>query len=554
MSGSFTPEQRIHIVDAFACTLYHRVKQHPTQNDIADIIAELHGSLRRLNVEAGDFHSLLRDPRSAYSGQLVTVIDDCDGTLRHLQYTLDNQGRALGVIRSQLWSRISTINRLIDAVQMQHPRGMQTTPRPPGGHGRGGRRDSKDSIPRSSSRNDYSYYYTTPTSKPKTVPPPIPPKIPLDKPYIQVGDQPSSEYDSSGYSYILTTSISTNNTTAKDNTDPRFVRSPSRSQYHHRRGNSLPIGRMDTPFIPRDSNASTHVSELPGSSSFRAQPIPFTSSSSQSVPAIESGLAPDSHGQPISMDAEWTKIDRDIVSPGVLELAGVRYEARPSYVAVLGRLSKDQISAFARQTANYRAGRPIHPEDWQLASGKGRVPKTQRRTSDSSNSSKAESIASRATVDPRRKRRSTTSDVPPKSVLKKRSMNRVRFDPNLEEIKPKPSSVQDDREKTHPSRSQSYDERDRIYELSGDSPHRRPRSASRASSMNDRPRSYSYDVDRDYYSPSSGYEDYDRRSHRSDGRRSRLSISGTANRLLSALSSKGSSQSQSRGDRDLAYN
>ncbi|CAG9994308.1 unnamed protein product [Clonostachys byssicola] len=503
MSGTFTPEQRIHIVDSFACTLYHRVKQHPTQNDIADIIGELHGSLRRLNVEAGDFNSLLRDPRSAYSGQLVSVIDDCDGTLRHLQYTLDNQGRALGVIRSQLWSRISTINRLIDAVQMQHRRGMQTTSRPPGGRGRGGRRNSKDLTPRSSSRDDYSYHPTPTSSQPKTVPPPVPPKIPLDKPYNQVGDSSSPEYDNSGYSYILTTSISTNDTTAKDNTDRRFVRSPSRSQYHHRR-------------------------------------------------VIESGLAPDSYGQPIPMDAEWTKIDRDIVSPGILELAGVRYEARPSYVAVLGRLSKDQISAFARQTANYRAGRPIHPEDWQLF--KQRVPKTQRRTSDSSNSSQAESIALRLTVDPRRKRRSTTSDVPPKSVLKKRSMNRVRFDPNPEEINPEPSSVQGDREKAHPSRSQSYDERDHIYELSGSSPPRRPRSASRASSMNDRPRSYSYDVDRDYYSPSSGYDDYDRRSHRSDGRRSRLSISGTANRLLSALSSKGSSQSQSRGDRDLAYN
>jgi hypothetical protein len=440
---------------------------------------------------------------------------------------------------------------LIDAVQMQHHRGMQTTPRPPGGRGRGGRRDSKDSIPRSNSRNDHSYYPIPTNSNPRTAPPPIPPKIPLDKPYNQVADPPSSKPDNSGYSYILTTSISTNDTTAKDNMDPSFVRSPSRSHSHHRRGNSLPIGRMDTAFIPRDSYVSTHLSELPGSSSFRN---PFASSPSQRVPGIESGLAPDSHGQPIPLDAEWTKIDRDIVSPGVLELAGVRYEARPSYVAVLGRLSRDQISAFARQTANYRAGRPIHPEDWQLSSGKGRVPKTQRRTSDSSNSSKAESIASRATVDPRRKRRSTTSDVPPKSVLKKRSMNRVRFDPNPEEIKPKPSSVQNDREKAHPSRSQSYDERDHIYELSGDSPPRRPRSASRASSMNDRPRSYSYDVDRDYYSPSSGYDDYDRRSHRSDGRRSRLSISGTANRLLSALSSKGSSQSQGRSDRDLAYN
>ncbi|VUC33731.1 unnamed protein product [Clonostachys rosea] len=553
MSGTSTPEQRIHIVDTFACTLFHRIKQHPTQNDIADIIGELHGSLRRLTVEASDLNSLLRDPRSAYSGQLLSVINDCDGTLRHLQYTLDHQGRALGVIRSQLWNRISSISRLIDAVQMQN-RGMHATPRPPSGRGRGGRRPSQDSVPRSTSGDDYSYYPTPSSSNPMTAAPPIPPKIPLDKPYNQVGDPSTSESDNSSYSYILTTSIATNDAITRSNTDPRFARSSSRSQPHHRRGNSLPIARIDTPYMSRNSYGSTNVSELPGSTSFSTQSGPFPSSPSHKGPAFGSGLAPDRHGQPIPLDAEWTKIDRDIVSPGVLELSGVRYEARPSYVAVLGRLSKDQVSAFARQTANYRAGRPIQPEDWHLSGATERTPKTRRRTSDSSDSSKAESISSRGTVDPRRKRASTTSDVPPKSVLKKRSMNRVRFDPNPEEIKPKTSSVQGNREKAHPNRSQSYDERNHIYELSGGSPSRRPRSASRAGSFSDRPRSYSYDVDRDYYSPSSGYDDFDQRSYRGDGRRRRLSISGTANRLLSALSSsKGSSQSQSRRERDLAY-
>ncbi|KAK4187156.1 hypothetical protein QBC35DRAFT_241052 [Podospora australis] len=77
-----------------------------------------------------------------------------------------------------------------------------------------------------------------------------------------------------------------------------------------------------------------------------------------------SSLAPDGSGKQIPLDATWTKINRDLVSPVVLERAGVRYEARPNFVAVLGRLNSDQIAEFARQTAEVRGIR-THPRQTQ---------------------------------------------------------------------------------------------------------------------------------------------------------------------------------------------
>ncbi|KAI0844557.1 hypothetical protein F5Y00DRAFT_266476 [Daldinia vernicosa] len=68
-------------------------------------------------------------------------------------------------------------------------------------------------------------------------------------------------------------------------------------------------------------------------------------------------LAPDSKGREIPLDAKWTRIPRRLVSPDVLAGAGVRYEARPDFVAVLGELSRDEVTYFAHRTAEVRAAR-----------------------------------------------------------------------------------------------------------------------------------------------------------------------------------------------------
>lgn len=70
-----------------------------------------------------------------------------------------------------------------------------------------------------------------------------------------------------------------------------------------------------------------------------------------------SRLAPDSHGREIPLDAKWTRIKRSLVSPVVLDKAGVRYEARPEFVAVLGVIGRDKIEEWARQSAEVRNAR-----------------------------------------------------------------------------------------------------------------------------------------------------------------------------------------------------
>jgi hypothetical protein len=114
------------------------------------------------------------------------------------------------------------------------------------------------------------------------------------------------------------------------------------------------------PWRTPDSLMPPDVAELPGSLSTSPQAVPMpnhphlsTSPNSQGQPR----LAPDRYGKAIPMNAQWTKINRSLVSPEVLERAGVRYEARPTYVAILGRFSREQISEFARQSADARAAR-----------------------------------------------------------------------------------------------------------------------------------------------------------------------------------------------------
>lgn len=104
--------------------------------------------------------------------------------------------------------------------------------------------------------------------------------------------------------------------------------------------------------------------------SHAAAPIPFPSSApptsapgfpppptSAPRPQRYSRLAPDSVGNEIPLEAKWTRIKRSLVSTEVLTKAGVRYEARPDFVAVLGVLTKEQIADYARKSATLRAGR-----------------------------------------------------------------------------------------------------------------------------------------------------------------------------------------------------
>lgn len=141
-----------------------------------------------------------------------------------------------------------------------------------------------------------------------------------------------------------------------------------------------------------------------------AAPVPVPSSAAAAQPGLAppasaagqqrySRLAPDSKGSEIPLDAKWTRIRRALVSPEVLTKAGVRYEARPDFVFVLGVLTKDEISEYARKSAEVRAWRggaytdakhrpAHHDEEKRGASGK-RPP---RRHSDTESDTESEDV------------------------------------------------------------------------------------------------------------------------------------------------------------------
>ncbi|KAL7625933.1 hypothetical protein AAE478_002702 [Parahypoxylon ruwenzoriense] len=103
-----------------------------------------------------------------------------------------------------------------------------------------------------------------------------------------------------------------------------------------------------------------HVPQLPPAS-VSSHSAPRTSSISAPIitqqPQRSICLGPDSQGREIPLDAKWTRIPRRLVSPEVLAGAGVRYEARPDFVAVLGELTRNEVADFAKRTAEVRNAR-----------------------------------------------------------------------------------------------------------------------------------------------------------------------------------------------------
>lgn len=73
---------------------------------------------------------------------------------------------------------------------------------------------------------------------------------------------------------------------------------------------------------------------------------------------IREGTAPrdDTKMRPgVPHDANWTKIDRRLVSPEALDTGDEPYEVRPDYVIVLRVLSKEEIQMYAAKTEEIRA-------------------------------------------------------------------------------------------------------------------------------------------------------------------------------------------------------
>ncbi|KAI0805318.1 hypothetical protein GGR55DRAFT_681225 [Xylaria sp. FL0064] len=93
-------------------------------------------------------------------------------------------------------------------------------------------------------------------------------------------------------------------------------------------------------------------------------------------------LGPDSQGREIQPDAKWTRIRRSLVSPEVLAREGLRYEARPEFVAILGELKREDIAELARKSAEVRNGRRRGMPNTSNGPTQGRFGERRRRPED----------------------------------------------------------------------------------------------------------------------------------------------------------------------------
>ncbi|KAH7000359.1 hypothetical protein EDB80DRAFT_765671 [Ilyonectria destructans] len=335
-----------------------------------------------------------------------------------------------------------------------------------------------------------------------------------------------------------------------------IVQSPTQQQYSRSPSDQRYLNANNTGSYSGLELSSSPTSNL-GASPRSVPPLPpYVNGGAPpaygSSPRGMSRLAPDRYGMDILPDAQWTKIRRTLVSPEILERAGVRYEARPDYVAVLGRLSREQISEYARQSADARAAR--------FAGGHSRRRSERRRRdghghradsrssrdddesavydySDSTDGSEDEARRDEKGTKsypvivnpPTRNKTSPASTVLPKPILKNKNENHVRFDPEPHEVDSRsPHSLRDDRDH----------DRDRRSERSS---RRHPRESSRRYSDGERHR----DRHSDYYGSSKRHHRSDRRGSRRDDRSSKkkawgetlgaVGIGGAAVSLISVL-------------------
>lgn len=181
--------------------------------------------------------------------------------------------------------------------------------------------------------------------------------------HLMPGPSPNYNISPASHSYDARPSISLPG--QQPEATPRYAPPPTLQlppPYSHALSPTSSVMTPPPPYTSPTGSAAGAAFDLHVSTS---APLTGNDMSRYQPPSRQSSkLAPDGNGRQIPLDATWTKINRDLVSPVVLERAGVRYEARPNFVAVLGRLNSDQIADFARQTAEVRNARAPsrHPQ------------------------------------------------------------------------------------------------------------------------------------------------------------------------------------------------
>ena len=306
------------------------------------------------------------------------------------------------------------------------------------------------------------------------------------------------------------------------------------------------VGGTMRPGAEAELSSSANSQLMLGSSPSYAHSLPhYSSTGPQAAPpygtspgSMPSRLAPDRFGNEIPSEAQWTKIRRTLVSPEVLERAGVRYEARPEYVAVLGCLTRDEIAEYARQSADCRAARAGRyvPQRKNDEYQRDRADSKSSRDEDDDESvlwdesdttdyddDKTSEKGTRSypyiVSPPTKGKTSPASTAMPKPILKNKNENHVRFDPEPHEVDPRSSrSLRDDRDRRGDHHSRRHRDR-RDKEGSGrrnSDGHRRDgerHSGDRDRHAGDRHRGHDGDRDRAHHRA-----DRDRRSERKEDR------------------------------------
>ncbi|KAI3320433.1 hypothetical protein HD806DRAFT_232450 [Xylariaceae sp. AK1471] len=138
-----------------------------------------------------------------------------------------------------------------------------------------------------------------------------------------------------------------------------------------------PLGRDRSPPPTLHSNSISAPSII-GEHAALSSAVVSQASANQRL----ASLGPDSQGREIPLDAKWTRIRRSLVSPEVLAREGLRYEARPEFVAVLGQLKREDIADLARKSAEVRNGRRRAMSNASGASTQARTNEKERRPED----------------------------------------------------------------------------------------------------------------------------------------------------------------------------
>lgn len=361
---------------------------------------------------------------------------------------------------------------------------------------------NKEVVPLDADNAKYSPTLIAQRRSPSGEPPPIPPKEPLPElespPTLPPRRSPSPARDADDTESVDSMAL----ILTKDIMDMDRMESGMANMHLHPSAQQPAL-----PSSPDPKYLAWHAAEQPPSSSKPAAgSVSYNHVDAQKQPW--KGLAPDRYGQEIPMTAQWTKINRDLVSPEVLARAGVRYEARPTYVAILGRLSREQIADFARQSADVRAARAVRQN---IPSSRYTHQRTDSKSSredlddeesdlfDESDSTDSDSDGTGTKsypfiVSPPEKT-SPAATVKPKSILKNRNENHVRFDPQPHEMSASKSpagSASSYREDNNNNNSSSRRRRD-----DGRRHHHHRTGSGEGGGDRRKPRSY-HDDDREY--------------------------------------------------------